>query len=203
MRVPRDRLDFGTVLAHATAAAQLTIDGGEDPWTVQAVEWHGGAASASPPQFAVDADPPVGRRTLRIRFVAPVVAGPQDFALRVTTTNPDVPQFVLNGRVTVVGGLSVVPPRVLLGRCVGGEQGCAVPVLISGAGHLSWKGAEPASAADLIRVEIQEGLPGHWRVTVRYSGARGPSGRQALAVVLACSAAGSEEVRIPVDMVID
>lgn len=203
MRVPRETLQFGSVPANEVASASLTIDGGEDPWTVQAVEWHGAGNSAESPHFSVDEQPPAGRRTLRIALVAPPMAGVQDLALRVTTTNPDVPQFVLNCKVTVTGGLSVVPPRALLGRCVRGEPGRAVQVEIRNAGRLDLRGIEPASAADLVRVETEEGPPGDWRVAIAYSGASGLRGRQALTVVLTSSAVTGGAIRVPVELVID
>jgi hypothetical protein len=203
MRVPREPLDFGSVPANTAASASLTIDGGEDPWTVQAVEWHGGIHSAEPPQFHVDEQPASGRRKLHIKLVAPALTGAQDLALRVTTTNPDVPEFVLNCKVTVSGGLSVVPPRALLGRCARGEPGRAMHVVIRNAGRLELQGIEPTSRSDLVRIELHEGPPGDWRVAIGYSGASGPGGRQALTVVLTCSAVPGGVIRLPVEMVVD
>lgn len=203
MRIPRKPLDFGSVRANEVASAWLTLDGGEEPWTVQAVEWHGAVHSAEPPRFSVDEQPPAGRRTLRIAWVAPAMAGVQDLVLRVTTTNPDVPHFVLNCKVFVTGGLSVVPPRALLGRCVHGEPGRSVQVEIRNAGRLDRCGIEPASAAELVRVEPREGSPGDWRVAIAYSGARGLRGRQALTVVPTSSTVTGGMIRIPVDTVID
>jgi hypothetical protein len=124
-------LDFGVVEPDREMVATLTLSSATNAWTVTGVNWHSTEPGASAPGFTF-VKGEGNESQLRITCAAPSSNGVHSRSLRVRTTNADMPEFVVPMIVRVSGGVTVIPPRVPLGRCKEGVPGPWFEVLVEG-----------------------------------------------------------------------
>jgi len=180
-------LDFGVVEPDREMWATLTLSSATRAWTVTGVEWHSTEPGAPAPGFTF-VKGEGNESQLRITCVAPSSSGLHSRSLRVRTTNADMPEFVVPMVVRVAGGVTVIPPRVPLGRCKQGVPGPWFELLVEGATSVRLcevrEGGETESG-DVLEIEIGHGVRERGpTVRVRYSGNPNEQSNFAATVVL-------------------
>jgi hypothetical protein len=164
-------LDFGTVPAGEGGVGRLAFVSSDDGWTVTAVRWLFDDAHVEPPAFHVEG-PSHGRGEVRILWPAPSTGGTHERDVLVETTHPDVPRFVIRGRLAVVGGVTVVPPRITLGRVRRGTPSSWFRVRIDCEGLIVRAvRAERADGARFLEVQVRSTEDRSSTMDVRYTGA--------------------------------
>jgi hypothetical protein len=134
-----------------------------------------------------------------VTFGGSAEMGVQSDTLRVRTTNPDRPEFLVPAEWTIVTKWFARPPRIPFGF-VGGEAG-ALPF------HLLVGSADPERSAPLLDAKVEGrgfevGKPekqetGEWRVTLKALGDRVAPGPMTGTLVLTFDDAEQPEVRVP------